>query len=98
MTKLLLGLDGFLYLNYDVLGFGKDKKHNDILVAVIKKTKELESPSILARFSWKGLTEIPNRLLDQEGFQAGTQKTAALQEVKPLASVSELTQFLRMIN
>ena len=100
MSELLEGLDGVVCLMDDVLLFGRDQQEHDArLIKVLERIQsagvtlnvekcELSKPSLKFLGNW----------IDKYGVRADPEKTAAICQMSPPHSVSDLWRFMDMVN
>ena len=100
MSETLTGLDGVVCQMDDVLVFGCDRvQHDTHLLAVLQR---IESAGVTLNpqkctFSQMSLKFL-GHVIDQTGIRADPDKTAAIQQMKPLTTIPELRHFMGMVN
>ena len=100
MNQILEGLEGVLCLIDGVLIFGSDKaQHDASLTAVLKR---IEAAGVTlnpekCEFA-KSQVKFLGHVIDQEGIRADPDKTSAILQMAAPSNVTELRQFLGMVN
>ena len=100
MHSLLEGLDGVVCVMDDILVFGKTKQdHDNRLQAVLKQLSSagVTLNSKKCEFSKAQITFL-GYVINKQGILADPNKTAAIDQMEPPKSVTELRRFLGMVN
>ena len=100
MSEVLSGLPGVLCHVDDVLVFGKDRiEHDTRLQATLKRlqTAGITLNEGKCQFYQSCITFL-GHVIDSNGISPDPKKTAAIQNMKPPSSVSELRRFMGMAN
>ena len=100
MNSLLLGLQGVLCVMDDIIVFGKNlQEHNSRLQTVLTRLSAsgITLNSEKCEFSKNRLTFL-GHVIDSKGISPDPSKTAAITNMDPPKSVTELRRFLGMIN
>lgn len=100
MSQVLSGLSGVLCLMDDVLVFGRDKQeHNLRLTAVLKRIQEAGVTLNVSKCEFeKTQLKFLGHVVDQDGIRADTDKTSAIESMKPPTTVPEMRRFMGMVN
>ena len=100
MSKVLEGLDGVVCQVDDVLVFRKDQAEHD--TRVIAALEWIEKAGVTLNKDkcefQKRQVKFLGHLIDAEGIRPDPEKTAALQDLAPPKSISELRRFMGMAN
>ena len=93
-------MDGVLCQTDDVLVFGKDRaKHNTRVTAVLERIQAAGATLNPDKCEFgKSCLKFLGHVIDQDGIQADPDKTAAIMQMKPPTTVSELRRFMGMVN
>ena len=100
MKRILEGLQGVVCQMDDILVFGSTpQEHNSRLLAVLQ---QLQSANVTlnrtkCEFNQKSVKFL-GHLVDSQGIRADPEKIAAVSNMKPPTSVTELRRFLGMAN
>ena len=100
MSAILDGLPGVLYHLDDILVFGKDsQEHNAHLEVVLERicAAGITLNRQKCEFGKTTLTFL-GHVINQHGISPDSLKTAAIKEMPPPKTVSELRRFMGMIN
>ena len=100
MSAILDGLPGVLCHLNDILVFGKDsQEHNAHLKVVLERicAAGMTLNRQKCEFGKTTLTFL-GHIINQHGISPDPKKTAAIKEMPPPKTVSELCRFMRMIN
>ena len=100
MNEILADTEGAVCLIDDILVYGKSQlEHDQHLLAVLKKLSEagltLNKEKCVFNMT---IIKFLRQLLDSTGLKADPDKILAIQGLKPPTNVSELRQFLGMVN
>ena len=100
MNDILSGLDGVVCLMDDILIFGKDEAQHDarlekVLEGLAKNRVTLNADKCAFK---KSSEQVLGHIIDRQGVRADPEKTAAITKMEPPKSVTELHQFLGMVN
>ena len=100
MHSLLEGLDGVVCVMDDILVFGKTKQdHDNRLQAVLRQLSSagVTLNSKKCEFSKAQITFL-GHVINKQGILADPNKTAAIDQMEPPKTVTELRRFLCMVN
>ena len=100
MSEILQGLQGVVCLVDDILVFGNNQEeHNTHLRAALQRTKEagLTLSEDKCEFNQTHI-KYRGQVIDKTGVHPDPDKVYAILEMKPLANIRELRQFLGMVN
>ena len=100
VSNILEGLQGVVCQIDDVLVFGATRKeHDDRLIAVMRRLESAGVTLNLGKCEFaKDQVQFLGHQVSKAGVQAAPQKVAAIVQMKPPNTVTELCRFLGMIN
>ena len=100
MSQILSGLDGVVCQMDDVLVYGRDRAEHDARVtAVLERIKSAGATLNPDKCEFgKTCLKFLGHMIDQSGIQADPDKTAAIVQMSPPTTVSELRRFMGMVN
>lgn len=100
MSILLEGLDGVVYLMDDVLVVGRNKEeHDEWLIKMLEQVQSV-SGTLNAEMYELGKMSLKflGHCIDKDGVRADLDKTAAICQMSPPRSLSDLHRFMGMVN
>ena len=100
MNRILEGLDGVVCLVDDILIFGATQEEHDArLLAVLQRLEKAEATLNLAKCKFhKSTIKFVGHIASKDGICADPEKTAAICNMEPPQSVSDLRRFMGLVN